>query len=105
MQTRDGKAEGFYSLNLPLKYVSSNQTACFPSIIGLVVTAVLARGLLFFAWFLGGSLLKCDNPTPQMQEFNRRMSAVRVSVEWLFGNIVEYFKFIDFKKNLKIGMS
>lgn len=33
------------------------------------------------------------------------MSSVRSSVEWLFGDIVNYFKFIDFKKNLKIGLS
>lgn len=26
-------------------------------------------------------------------------------MEWLFGDIVNYFKFIDFKKNLKIGLS
>ena len=32
------------------------------------------------------------------------MSSVRV-VEWLFGDIVEYFKSVDFKKNLKIGLS
>ena len=43
--------------------------------------------------------------TPQMREFNAAMSAVRVSVEWLFGDIVNYFKFVDFKKNLKIGLS
>ena len=43
--------------------------------------------------------------TPQMQEFNRSMSAVRVSVEWLFGDKINYFKFVDFKKNLKIGLS
>ena len=43
--------------------------------------------------------------TPQMQQFNSSMSAVRTSVEWLFGDIVNYFKFIDFKKNLKIGLS
>ena len=43
--------------------------------------------------------------TPQMQEYNARMSSVRESVEWLFGDIVNYFKFIDFKKNLKIGLS
>ena len=43
--------------------------------------------------------------TRQMQEFNQSMSAVRVSVEWLFSDIVNYFKFIDFKKNLKIGLS
>ena len=33
------------------------------------------------------------------------MSSVRVSVEWLFNDVSNYFKFIDFKKNLKIGMS
>lgn len=43
--------------------------------------------------------------TNQMKLFNSYMSATRVSVEWLFGDIVNYFKFLDFKKNLKIGMS
>ena len=43
--------------------------------------------------------------TPQMQAYNHFMSAVRSSVEWLFGDIVNYFKFLDFKKNLKIGLS
>lgn len=43
--------------------------------------------------------------TPQMMEYNKRMSEVRVSVEWLFGDIANYFKFMDFKKNLKIGLS
>lgn len=43
--------------------------------------------------------------TPQMEAFNDSMSNVRTSVEWLFGDIVQYFKFMDFKKNLKIGLS
>lgn len=43
--------------------------------------------------------------TPQMVNFNKAVSSVRVSVEWLFGGIVKYFKFVDFKKNLKIGLS
>ncbi len=43
--------------------------------------------------------------TQQMQEFNTSMSAVRTSVEWLFGDILNYFKFVDFKKKLKIGLS
>ena len=41
-------------------------------------------------------------PTPQMQEFN---AALRISVEWLFGDIINYFKFLDFKNNLKVGLS
>ena len=43
--------------------------------------------------------------TPAMQAFNSSMNAVRESVEWLFGDIVNYFKFMDFHKNLKIGLS
>ena len=33
------------------------------------------------------------------------VSTVRSSVEWIFGDIVNYFKFLEFKKNLKIGLS
>ena len=33
------------------------------------------------------------------------MRAVRSSVEWVFGDIINYFKLLDFKKNLKIGLS
>ena len=43
--------------------------------------------------------------TPQMQEFNKSMSEVRISVEWLFNDIINYFKFMDFKKNLKVCLS
>ena len=43
--------------------------------------------------------------TQQQQDFNRSMSQVRIAVEWLFGDIVEWFKVLDFKKNLKVGLS
>lgn len=43
--------------------------------------------------------------TPQMIAFNQSMSSVRESVEWLFNDIITSFKFMDFKKNLKIGLS
>ena len=43
--------------------------------------------------------------TIPMQKFNKSMSSVRVSVEWIFGDIINYFKFMDFKKNLKINLS
>jgi hypothetical protein len=39
-----------------------------------------------------------------MAEFNRSMSAVRVSVEWFFDDVINYFKFLHFKKDLKIGL-
>ena len=47
---------------------------------------------------------KGANITPQQELWNSRMSAVRASVEWVFGDIVNWFKFIDFKKNLKLGL-
>lgn len=40
-----------------------------------------------------------------MQAYNCAMSAVRCSIEWIFGDIINYFKFFDFKNNLKIGLS
>ena len=40
--------------------------------------------------------------TDDQQEFNSRMSKLRVSVEWGFGKICQLFAFLDFKKNLKI---
>ena len=46
-----------------------------------------------------------NNLTEDEQAFNSAMSSVRVSVEWVFGEIVEYFAFVDFKKNQKIGLS
>ena len=33
------------------------------------------------------------------------MSALRISVEWLFGDVINSFKFLDYEKNLKIGLS
>ena len=40
-----------------------------------------------------------------MEAFNAPLSSVRISVEWLYGDVINLFKFLDFNKNLKIGMS
>ena len=40
----------------------------------------------------------------EQQAFSLSMGQVRVSVEWVFGDIINYFTFTDFK-NLKIGLS
>ena len=46
------------------------------------------------------------NGLTQIQKnYNSSMSSVRVSVEWVFKEIINYFKFLDFKKNLKIELS
>ena len=37
--------------------------------------------------------------------FNRLMAKVRVSVEWCFGDVVTYFAYFNYYKNLRIGMS
>ena len=43
--------------------------------------------------------------TPAQQDFNTSMSTVRSSVEWIFRDIVNYFKLLEFTKNLKIGLN
>ena len=40
--------------------------------------------------------------TQLQQQFNHKMSEVRVSVEWGFGKIIQYFAYLDFRKNLKV---
>lgn len=47
---------------------------------------------------------KGDNLTAAEQQFNSRMSKVRESVEWGFNKVVQLFAFVDFKKNLKMGL-
>ena len=41
----------------------------------------------------------------QQKLWNQQMSSVRVAVEWVFGDILNYYKFIDFHKQLKIKLS
>lgn len=43
--------------------------------------------------------------SPQMEEHNAAMSAVRSSGEWLYGDVVNSFKFNDFKKKLKLFLN
>ena len=38
----------------------------------------------------------------QEHAFNKSMSKVRVSVEWAFGKITQYFTYVDFKRNSKV---
>ena len=45
------------------------------------------------------------NLNPLQEEFNSQISKVRITVEWLFNEITKHFAFLDFKKNLKIGLS
>lgn len=40
--------------------------------------------------------------TPLEHQFNRAMSINRIVVEWSFGKIIQYFAFLDYKKNLKL---
>jgi len=40
--------------------------------------------------------------TDDMKLFNASVSASRISVEWLVGDAIKYFEFLDYKKNLKI---
>ena len=78
----------------------------------------LLNDLRRFAWYNNQPLCIYGDPAYQLQaryrqaqnnqdmiNYNKAMSEVRVTVEWLFGNIKNYFKFIDFKKEMKLCLS
>jgi hypothetical protein len=53
-------------------------------------------------WIMGGFA----NPeTPYEKTFNKEMSAVRMVVEWGFKEIVNQFRFLDFRSQMKIYLS
>ena len=54
---------------------------------------------------LQGPFRRGTDLTPEEAAYNRAMSHARVSVEWVFADIKNYFAFLDFKKKLKIGLS
>ena len=39
------------------------------------------------------------------QQYNASMTTVRVAVEWVLGDILAYFALMDYKKDLRIGLS
>ena len=48
---------------------------------------------------------RAANINNHMNDYNKAMSKVRVTVEWLFANIKNFFKFVDFKKQMKLCLS
>ena len=40
--------------------------------------------------------------TAKMEEYYEAMNSVRFFGDWLFGDILNYFKFLDFKKKFKL---
>lgn len=42
------------------------------------------------------------NQNPQRQIFNNAMRAMRITVEWGFGKIIQIFAFLDYRKNQKL---
>ena len=51
-------------------------------------------------------MLAMSGVLPQQQkDYNQAVSQVRTPVEWVFGDIANYFAFLDFKKTLKINLS
>lgn len=43
--------------------------------------------------------------TANMEAFNKATSSVRLLVECFFDDVLNSFKFLDFKNNLKLGLS
>ena len=50
------------------------------------------------------SPFSCARLNQQERDFSKSMSQMRVTVEWVFGDVINYFKHMDFTKNLKIGL-
>ena len=50
------------------------------------------------------SPFRLARPNDNQRNYNTLMSRVRIGVEWVFGDITNFFKFLDFKKNLKLGL-
>ena len=48
---------------------------------------------------------QCAARTPLQNSWNKAKSQLRVSVEWSFGDILDYFKYLDFKKGLQLQLS
>ena len=42
------------------------------------------------------------NLTAEQVDFNKEMNAMRTSVEWAFGKVVQYMGYIDFKAAMKL---
>ena len=42
-----------------------------------------------------------NNSANDQIEWNKSISTVRVSVEWIYGDIISYFKFMDLKKKCR----
>ena len=47
--------------------------------------------------------LRDANITREEELWNSKMSSVKLTMEWIFGPIVKFFKFLDFRKTLKLG--
>lgn len=45
------------------------------------------------------------NPPPELLTYNRAMSQSHIAVEWVFADISNFFNFLDFQSNFKIGLS
>ena len=81
-------------------------------------SSMLAESSLYNQLVLYSRATNGDPHRPQLQspfkgarltqnemDWNSAMSSVRVSVEWVFKDIINYCKFLDFKKNLKVQLS
>ena len=50
---------------------------------------------------LQGPFRRVINLTPEEATYNRAVSRARVTVEWVFADIKNYFAFLDFKDRLE----
>ena len=69
----------------------------YPLLASNSVCMVTQPGILYgYTYFRQGVKF-----TPRMSAYNKSMCEVKVSVEWLFGDIANYIKFLDLKKKFE----
>ena len=56
-------------------------------------------------WYLQGPFRGAQITPDQYFKFKKSMSKLHISVEWLFGNVIENFKYSDYWNSQKIGLS
>lgn len=93
----EGKRHDAFMLGesgLAQKLIRYNQASGLPYVVYGDPAYGISRNIL--APFRGAQLTIAE------KDFNKSMSQVRISVEWTFGKISQYFTYVDLKRNNKI---
>lgn len=83
-------------------YVQSGPDEALPTILGVEGTSYCIHGYSGYSprWFMEVPF-QGGNISPPQAAFNKAMSAVRITVEWIFKEVKIHFATVDFKRKMK----